>query len=91
MVDAGSEALVEMLLDERAGDVADVLVADAGVVRALRRRIAGLGEAERAVDWLERAVADRAGPVFGLKGSFMFSSLRGNPRFLALLRRLKLA
>ena len=52
---------------------------------------AGLGEAERAVDWLERAVADRAGPVFGLKGSFLFASLRGNPRFLALLRRLKLA
>ena len=51
----------------------------------------GLGDAERAVDWLERAVADRAGPVFGLKGSFLFTSLRGNPRFLALLRQLKLA
>ena len=51
----------------------------------------GLGDAERAVDWLERAVADRAGPLFGLRGSFLFTSLRGNPRFLALLRRLKLA
>jgi TolB-like protein/Tfp pilus assembly protein PilF len=51
----------------------------------------GLGDAERAMDWLERAVADRAGPVFGLKGSFLFASLRGNPRFLALLRQLKLA
>jgi hypothetical protein len=51
----------------------------------------GLGDAERAVDWLERAVADRAGPVFGLKGSFLFASLRDNPRFLVLPRQLKLA
>ena len=51
----------------------------------------GLGEDDRAIDWLERAVAERAGPVFGLKGSFLFSSLHAHPRFRALLRQLKLA
>jgi len=51
----------------------------------------GLGDDDRAIDWLERAVAERAGPVFGLKGSFLFSSLHAHPRFRALLRQLKLA
>jgi len=51
---------------------------------------AGLGEADKAIDWLERAVADRAGPTYGIKGSFMFTSLHDHPRFHALLRQLKL-
>jgi tetratricopeptide (TPR) repeat protein len=52
---------------------------------------AGLGEADRATEWLERAVAERAGPTYGLKGSFLFTSLHGHPRFQALLRQMKLA
>ena len=43
----------------------------------------GLGEHERAMDWLERAYEERAGGVFGIKGSFLFTPLRGHPRFRA--------
>jgi serine/threonine-protein kinase len=52
---------------------------------------AGLGEPDAAVDCLERAYADRAGGIYGLKGSFLFGSLAGHPRFIALLRRMNLA
>jgi len=52
---------------------------------------AGLGEVEQAMDWLERAVAERAGPTYGIKGSFLFTSLHGQPRFQALLGRMNLA
>ena len=50
----------------------------------------GLGEADRAMDFLERAYEERAGSVFGLKGSFLFTSLHGHPRFQALLRKMNL-
>ena len=45
----------------------------------------GLGEHETAMDWLERAHEERAGGVYGVKGSFLFAALRSNPRFTALL------
>jgi hypothetical protein len=51
----------------------------------------GLDDADRAMDWLERAVADRAGAAYGIKGSFIFTALHGHPRFRALLRQMKLA
>jgi adenylate cyclase len=51
----------------------------------------GLGENDRAMDWLERAYEERAGALFGVKGSFLFTSLRGHPRFQALLRKMNLA
>jgi len=51
----------------------------------------GLGDHDRAMDYLERAVADRAGAVYGIKGSFLFTPLHGHPRFTALLRRINLA
>jgi hypothetical protein len=52
---------------------------------------AGLGEADCAMDYVERAVAERAGPAYSIKGSFLLAPLRGHPRFHALLRAMKLA
>jgi len=51
----------------------------------------GLGEYDAAIDWLERAFAQRAGSVYGIKGSFLFADLREHPRFVALLRKMNLA
>ncbi len=51
---------------------------------------AGLGELDRALDWLERAIAERTGPAYSIKGSFLLKPLRGHPRFRALLAQMKL-
>jgi adenylate cyclase len=51
----------------------------------------GLGQHDRAMDCLEQAFEQRAGSVYGIRGSFLFAPLRGNPRFTALLRRMNLA
>jgi serine/threonine-protein kinase len=50
----------------------------------------GLGQGEQALDWLERAYEERAGGIWGMKGSFLFRSLRPHPRFQALLRKMNL-
>ena len=50
----------------------------------------GLGDHDRALDWLERAVAERAGSAYSIKGSFLFTPLRAHPRFRALLRQMRL-
>lgn len=51
----------------------------------------GLGEHERAIELLERAYEERAGAIYGIRGSFLFAPLRGHPRFQALLARMGLA
>ena len=51
----------------------------------------GLKEWDRAMDCLEEAYAQKAGSVYGIKGSFLFVPLRTHPRFQALLRRMNLA
>ena len=50
----------------------------------------GLGEFDRAMDLLERAVAERTGPAYGIKGSFLLTRLQPHPRFRALLRSMNL-
>ncbi len=52
---------------------------------------AGLGENDEAMDWLEKAYEERAGGIYGIKGSFLFMGLREHPRFKALLKKMNLA
>jgi eukaryotic-like serine/threonine-protein kinase len=51
----------------------------------------GLGQPDAAIDLLEKAVAARTGPTYGIKGSFLFLPLQEHPRFVALLREMRLA
>ena len=50
----------------------------------------GLGEYDAAMDCLEEAYEKRAGAVYGVAGSFLFTALRTHPRFEELLRKLNL-
>jgi len=50
----------------------------------------GLGEPDAAIDLLEQAFDERAGGMYGIKGSFLFAPLRGHPRFTALLKKMNL-
>ena len=67
--------------------------------RAARERVApyhfayiytGLGESDAAIDWLERGYEERGGGIYGVKGSFLFTTLHAHPRFKALLRKMNL-
>ena len=50
----------------------------------------GVGNPERALDFLERAVSERGGATYGIKSSFLFIPLRAHPRFRSLVRTMKL-
>lgn len=49
----------------------------------------GLGEDEKAIDWLEKAYSDRSNGLVFLKVDPSLDHLRSNPRFLALQQKLK--
>ena len=51
----------------------------------------GLNEQETAIDLLEQAYAERASGIYGVRGSFLFESLRAHPRFRTLLGKMNLA
>jgi TolB-like protein/Tfp pilus assembly protein PilF len=50
----------------------------------------GLGENEKAMEWLEKAFADRSNGLVFMKVEPELDSLRSNPRFVVLQQRLKL-
>jgi hypothetical protein len=52
---------------------------------------AGLGENDRAFEWLERAFERHAVDLFTLKVEPMLDGLRSDPRFATLVRRVGLA
>ena len=51
---------------------------------------AGLGENERTLDWLEKAYADHSNAIVFLKVDPQLDTLRSNPRFHELQRKLRL-
>ena len=50
---------------------------------------AGLGENDQALGWLEKGAEQRELPLCTLKVHPAYDSLRGEPRFAALLRQLR--
>jgi len=50
----------------------------------------GLGEKEKALDWLEKCYADRDGQCCFLKVDPLYDSLRNEPRFQAVLKKVGL-
>ena len=52
---------------------------------------AGLGDSDSAFAWLERGLEDRAATMMSLTWSREWDSIRADPRFSALLRRMGLA
>jgi serine/threonine-protein kinase len=51
---------------------------------------AGLGEKDNAFKWLERAYAERSGPLYKLRVEPTFVNLRSDPRFQAIVTRMRL-
>ncbi|HUI76570.1 MAG TPA: hypothetical protein VLY24_01610 [Bryobacteraceae bacterium] len=51
----------------------------------------GLGENDRALDWLERACEQHELPICTIKTHPVYDPLRTSPRFQAILRRLRMA
>jgi hypothetical protein len=50
----------------------------------------GLGDVEGALDWTERALADRRGWLVYAKVNPVMDPMRGHPRFEALVERMRL-
>jgi tetratricopeptide (TPR) repeat protein len=51
---------------------------------------ANLGEADRAMDYLERAFEARSSNIYGINGSYILAPIHDHPRFQALLRKMNL-
>ncbi|HEY2941871.1 MAG TPA: hypothetical protein VGN09_05515 [Vicinamibacteria bacterium] len=75
----GDEALAGLIRKHQGG--AAYQIAEAYAFR---------GETDRAFEWLERAYAQRDGGLLNLKVSPFLAGLRPDPRYAALLKRMRL-
>jgi len=50
----------------------------------------GMAETEKAFEWLQRAVTERSQAITTLKVDPVFDDLRGDPRFVSLIRQIGL-
>jgi hypothetical protein len=50
---------------------------------------AGLGEREKAFEWLERGYTEQNNYLKDLKTSFLWENLRSDPRYAAMLKRMR--
>ncbi|NUS97342.1 MAG: protein kinase, partial [Gemmatimonadaceae bacterium] len=84
----------------RSGNIAEARTILASLEEHLRREyvspvafatiLLGLGEVERALDWSERALAERRGWMAYLRVNPLMDPMRGHPRFDALIARMRL-
>jgi TolB-like protein/Flp pilus assembly protein TadD len=82
--DLGHEKEARAALDELIAKHAQTAAFHIALVYARR------GDADRAFEWLDRAVDQRGSQTGGLKSSPILAPLRGDPRFREILRKLKL-
>jgi tetratricopeptide (TPR) repeat protein len=71
----------------------DELIAKAAALSAcqIAEVYAWRGEKGKAFEWLERAYRQRDGGLVSMKADPLFKSLRGDPRFNAMLRKINLS
>ena len=83
---AGDEARARTILDELKAYALEKFVSPYHFAYVYT----GLGDSDRAIDYLEQAVIGRTGPAYAIKSSFLLTTLHNHPRFRALLREMKL-
>ena len=84
---AGHRAEAQAIHDELAADVAAGRYVSPVAFATI---LIGLGDADGALDWMERAYDDRRGWLVYLNVNPLVDPLRGHPRFEALIRRMRL-
>jgi serine/threonine-protein kinase len=82
----GDSALARRELQRRLDDVKTHYVS----ADVIARLYAGMGQKTEALDWLEKAYDERTWSLFLLKVEPMYDNLRGEPRFQALVKKMRL-
>jgi serine/threonine-protein kinase len=87
LAQAGRIAEAEKLLNEMKADAKQKYISPLEIAAAC----AGLGHTDEAMAWLDRAYAERSPTLYMLNAEPRWDTLRSNPRFQALLRRIGFA